>query len=201
MGQSNETALLSETLRTTPALALVAVVPFMPAADHDAGMYAEEEEQGNDTLNRFQHAFHLPVDLGLFAFGLVDAGVVMSSVGNGTWAVLVALMVGKTVGIFGMSMLAHALGFKLPDGLSVGEVALVGFIAGLGLTVALFVAGVAFTDPAQVAAAKMGALLSVLVAPIAIAVGRTMRAGELAAAEPVPAPRVTLTADRVSQSF
>ena len=49
-----------------------------------------------------------------------------------------------------------------------------GIIAGLGLTVALFVAGVAFTDPTLEGSAKMGALLSVLVVPVAIFLGRVL---------------------------
>jgi len=40
------------------------------------------------------------------------------------------------------------------------ELAMAGFVASVGLTVALFVAGAAFTDPALEEPAKMGALLS-----------------------------------------
>ena len=85
-----------------PALALVPVVPFMPNQGHDEGLFYEDENPGHDTLNHFEHFFKLPVDLGLFGFGLVNAGVELSSMGNATWAVLVALLVGKTVGIFGV---------------------------------------------------------------------------------------------------
>ncbi len=42
------------------------------------------------------------------------------------------------------------------------DLVITGMIAGLGLTVALFVSNQAFTDPAMQGAAKMGALLSVL---------------------------------------
>lgn len=164
-----------------PALAMVFVVPLMPHADHDDGIYADSEEHAPDTLNRFQHLLKLPVDLGLFAFGLANAGVVLGAVGNVTWAVLAALVVGKTAGIFIMGMGAHLCGFRLPEGIDALNLALVGLIAGLGLTVALFVAGVAYTDPNLVAAAKMGALLSVVVAPIAIAVSRLRRPAPVAA--------------------
>jgi len=50
-----------------------------------------------------------------------------------------------------------------------------GLIAGLGLTVALFVAGEAFTDPLIQGAAKMGALCSVGCGILAIIAGRLMR--------------------------
>jgi len=49
-----------------------------------------------------------------------------------------------------------------------------GCVAGLGLTVALFVAGVAFTEPGLQGAAKMGALLSAFIAPIAMFMGRAL---------------------------
>jgi len=53
---------------------------------------------------------------------------------------------------------------------------LTGLIAGIGLTVALFVSGVAFQSDIDLqSAAKMGALLSALIAPFAILLGRLMR--------------------------
>jgi NhaA family Na+:H+ antiporter len=48
-------------------------------------------------------------------------------------------------------------------------------IAGIGLTVALFVAGEAFVDPTLQDAAKMGALASAVIGPIAIIAGRVLR--------------------------
>jgi Na+:H+ antiporter, NhaA family len=161
-----------------PALALVAVVPFMPAGDHDAGLYVERHAHGEaslDTLNQFEHFFKIPVDLGLFFFGLANAGVQLGSVGDATWAVLLALIVGKTAGITLMSYLGHRLGFSLPEGMSVGALVAAGLIAALGLTVALFVAGVAFQDPTLQGAAKMGALFSAVAAPLAIVLGRALR--------------------------
>ena len=49
-----------------------------------------------------------------------------------------------------------------------------GIIAGIGFTVALFVAGEAFTDPAVQGAAKMGAMLSIGIFPIAMAAARIL---------------------------
>jgi NhaA family Na+:H+ antiporter len=47
-------------------------------------------------------------------------------------------------------------------------------VAALGLTVALFVAGAAFTDPTLLGQAKMGALFSGFVGLAAIALGRSL---------------------------
>jgi NhaA family Na+:H+ antiporter len=161
-----------------PALALVAIVPFMPHGGHDEGLFADEGDPHGDALNRFEHAFRLPVDFGLFFFGLANAGVGMSTTGAATSAVLIALLVGKTVGIFGFSMVGHALGFKLPEGMDARSLFVVGVTASLGLTVALFVAGVAFTDPTLQGAAKMGALASALAAPLALVAARLLRVKE-----------------------
>ncbi|MDJ0788733.1 MAG: Na+/H+ antiporter NhaA [Myxococcota bacterium] len=160
-----------------PALALVAVVPFMPSAQMDVGLFAEESDgqPHDDTLNRFEHFFKLPVDLCLFFFALANAGVVFSSVGPATTAVLLGLVAGKTIGVFAMGGLGVLLGFPLPTGVSLRSLAVIGLVSGIGLTVALFVSGVAFTDPTLQGAAKMGALLSAAVAPLAVVVARLLR--------------------------
>jgi hypothetical protein len=49
-----------------------------------------------------------------------------------------------------------------------------GFVAALGLTVALFVAGAAFVEPALLGEAKMGALFSGFVGLLAIGIGRAL---------------------------
>jgi Na+:H+ antiporter, NhaA family len=49
-----------------------------------------------------------------------------------------------------------------------------GYVAALGLTVALFVASAAFVDPVLLGQAKMGALFSGFVGPSAIAIGRAL---------------------------
>ncbi len=163
-----------------PALALVAIVPFMPHAARDEGLFAENDDADHysDTMNKFEHELKLPVDIGLLGFGLANAGVELSTMGNATVAVLMGLVVGKTVGIFGFSMLGQLLGFPLPKGMNWRSLLVAGVIAGLGLTVALFVSGVAFTDPTLQGSAKMGALLSAFVAPLAILLGKMLRVRE-----------------------
>jgi len=172
-----------------PALALVPIVPFMPGPGHDAGLFVDEDATSpvphTDPLNRFEHAFKLPVDFGLFAFGLANAGVAFSGVGNATVAVLLALIVGKTFGVLGMGLLARELGFPLPRGVDPKTLAVVGMVAGIGLTVALFLAGAAYTDPALQGAAKMGALFSIAAAPLAFGMAKLLgvrRMGDRAAA-------------------
>ncbi|MDP2692415.1 MAG: Na+/H+ antiporter NhaA [bacterium] len=159
-----------------PALALVPIVPFMPGPKLDEGLFAEHGHKHTDTLNRFGDAFRLPVDIGLFAFGLANAGVVFSTIGNATWAVLLALVIGKTVGITLFSLIAEKVFHSsLPTGMNKRDLIVAGMIASIGLTVALFVAGVAFTDASMTGAAKMGALFSAGMAPVAILAGLLIR--------------------------
>ena len=101
-----------------------------------------------------------------------------------TWIVLGGLVIGKTVGVTGFGLLARGLGFPLPGGMSIRELAMAGFVAALGLTVALFVAGAAFTDPAMQGQAKMGALFSGFVGVAAIGIGRALRLGNKGSTTP-----------------
>lgn len=153
-----------------PALALVPIVPFMPHALRDEGLFVEVAgpDAVHDTMRRFEHAVKLPVDFGMFVFGLVNAGVPFERLGPATWAVVIALLVGKTVGVVSLALAADSLGFALPEGVTPFVLVFAGLTAGLGLTVALFVAGAAFTDPTVQGAAKMGALFSIAAAPLAI---------------------------------
>jgi len=158
-----------------PALALVFIIPFLPHAKKEYKHFFEEDPRDRSTLAQFEHEWKVIVDFGLFMFGLANAGVVFSSIGPVTWLVFSSLLIGKSSGVFVMAYVAEKLGFPLPEGMGKKDLLLAGVIAGFGFTVALFVAGEAFTDPVVQGAAKMGALLSFLVAFIAIALGRLLK--------------------------
>lgn len=155
-----------------PALALVPIVPVMPHARRDLGLFEPREERLPDTMNRFEQWWKTPVQFILLLFGLVNAGVPLASVGHGTWMVLSALVLGKPIGIVLFTFLAVALGLRAPGGLSYRHTLVVGVAAGIGFTVALFFATAAFPDGRALDEAKMGALLSFVAAPLAIGLGR-----------------------------
>ena len=157
-----------------PALALVFVVPFMPASQKKHGEIFEDEAQ-HSTLIEFEHAFKLFVDLGLFAFGLANAGVLLSEVNSMTWIILSSLVIGKVLGISFFGILGDKMGFGLPEGMNYKSLTIAGLIAGLGLTVALFVSGEAYHQPFLQNGAKMGALFSLIVAPIAFFLGKLFK--------------------------
>jgi len=155
-----------------PALALVFIIPFLPHAKKEHKHFFEEDPGDHTPLSRFEHEWKVFVDFGLFMFSLANAGVQFSSMGTVTTLVLVSLLTGKTAGIFAFGYLATMLGFGLPHGMKRRDLLTAGIIAGTGFTVALFVAGEAFTDPSIRAAAKMGALFSLMAAPLGFFVSK-----------------------------
>jgi NhaA family Na+:H+ antiporter len=163
-----------------PALALVPVLPFMPHEPRDLGLFNKREHGRPDTMNRFEHWWKTPVQCILFLFGLINAGVALSSVGGGTWIVLSSLLVGKPVGIVLMTMLAVKAGLRAPGGLRYVHVTVIGVAAAIGFTVALFFATAAFPAGTVLDEAKMGALLSFVAAPIALGLAKGLGIGRRA---------------------
>lgn len=147
-----------------PALGLLPIIPLMPHAKSDLGIFAREELKRDDTLNAFEHWWKDKIELILGLFGLVNAGVAMTAVGTGTWLVLAGLIIGKPVGILFMTWLAvKVFGLKMSEGMNYRHVATLGMIAAIGFTVALFVSTAAFPankfpTGVELDAVKMGAL-------------------------------------------
>ncbi len=168
-----------------PALALVFVVPFIPGPNVDLGLFQEykskedREQHNNSPLEKFEHSTRGIVDYGLFFFAFANAGVSMGGMSGLTWIILASLIAGKALGITLCSLVADKLGFKLPEGMNVRHLVVTSVIAGLGLTVALFVSGQAFAEPGTQGAAKMGALLSVLAAPVALAIAMLFKVSKI----------------------
>ena len=157
-----------------PALALVPILPFLPHAPHDPGVPVDADRPEHNTLTAFEHWWKIPVEFILFFFALTNAGVPLSGVGLATWIVLIALVVGKPFGIMVSTVLAETVGLARPVGLEWRDVFVLGLVAGIGFTVALFFATAAFPLGATLDAAKLGALLSVLAAVIAVGLARVM---------------------------
>ncbi len=144
------------------ALALVPIVPFLPHEKRDMGMFEEEDTMENDeppaedghehehhptdALNRFEHEFKPFVDIGLLTFGLCNAGVPFGAIGLETWITVTAIFFGKTIGIYLFTVIGRAFKLSLPAGMTMREAFVMGNVAAIGFTVALFVTDVAFRD-------------------------------------------------------
>ncbi len=172
-----------------PALSLVVIVPFLPtlhgSAHKDEALEEPRERDGGElahghhagVLDQFEHHIKLPVDFGLFFFAWANAGVAFANINAVTWMILLSLIVGKTVGVSLFSSIVARLGFPLPEGMGLRHLAVAGMIAGLGLTVALFVANKAYNTPEGLEfldPGKMGAVFSVVVAALAFIFARVI---------------------------
>jgi NhaA family Na+:H+ antiporter len=160
-----------------PALAMVPIMPFMPRAERDVGLFVDRPD-AHDTLNEFEHRWKLPVHIILFFFGLANAGVEFSSVGPGSWIVLTAILLGKPIGIVSCTALAVAIGLQQPTGVTWRDLTVIGFVAAIGFTVALFFATAAFPAGELLDQTKMGALLSFSAALVAGAAALLLRVGQ-----------------------
>lgn len=113
-------------------------------------------------------------------FALANAGVSLAGSNLDAAAIRVAvgaalgLVLGKPVGVLLASFCVLSLGLaKLPRGLSLRHLLVLGVVAGVGFTMALFVAQLAFGDAELLAAAKLGVLVASLLAGVlAILLGR-----------------------------
>ncbi len=158
-----------------PALGLLPIIPTMPHAHVDLGLFNWREMERNDTLDRFEHWWKNPVEIILGLFGLLNAGVLFSAIAAPTWLILVGLIVGKPVGIFFSAVITGwVLKVGLPEGISKKDLVVMGFAAAIGFTVALFVAGVAFKPGPVQDAAKMGALFSFAAAILTFIVAKVL---------------------------
>jgi NhaA family Na+:H+ antiporter len=98
-------------------------------------------------------------------FALANAGVTVSggALDGAAWSVVtgvtVGLIVGKPVGVLLASWLTLRSGIgTLPVGMSLRHLVVLGVVAGVGFTMALFIAQLAFVDATLLAAAKIGVL-------------------------------------------
>jgi NhaA family Na+:H+ antiporter len=137
--------------------------------------HGSREGVARSPLESLEHALHPWVAyaiLPLFAFvnaGLVLEGMALDDVlAPLPMGVLLGLVVGKPVGIVGAAMLMRALGWaRFPDGMGLRAMLGLGLMCGIGFTMSLFIASLAYRDPHLYDAAVLGVLLASLVSALA----------------------------------
>ena len=121
---------------------------------------------------RVETALHPWVAYGIMPiFALANAGVSFAGMelsGGAefvTLGVALALCAGKPVGVIGATWLAVRTGWcRLAPGVSWSGVCLIGLLAGIGFTMSIFIAMLAFADDKLLDAAKLGLLFGSLIA-------------------------------------
>ena len=124
-------------------------------------------------LQRFEHGLHpwssfiiMPV------FALANAGVTLKGMDLGaaltssvSIGIIAGLFLGKQFGIFAFSWLAVKTKLaSLPAGVRWSKIYGAGILAGIGFTMSLFIAGLAFTDDSILNLSKIGILTASLIA-------------------------------------
>ena len=145
------------------------------------------EVGGRDVLGQLEHRLHPISAFGivpLFAFANAGVdlrgGALAEAVGGSlAVAVAVALVLGKTVGIGGAALLAQRLGIGvLPAGVTTRHVWGLAALGGIGFTVSLFVADLAYDAASLTDQAKVGifagSLISAVIGSLVLRSGRRL---------------------------
>jgi Na+:H+ antiporter, NhaA family len=179
---------------TVAGVALGLLTPARPADPQGAGDALEEasafsEDPGPEAIRRVtmqaqeavsvaerqEHVLHPWTSYAVIPiFALANAGVRVNTglvesafTSPVTWGIVAGLVAGKLLGITGFSWVATRIGIaSFPQDVSRRHVMGVAAIAGIGFTVSLFIAGLAFDDPQLADEAKIGILLGSVAAAL-----------------------------------
>jgi NhaA family Na+:H+ antiporter len=160
-------AVLKSGIHATVAGVLVAMtIPASAGPDAPPGKEAPLE-----TLEHQLHAWVGYLFMPIFALanaGVSVGGSVGAAVTNPVFLGIVAgLIVGKQVGVTLFAWLAVRTGLaSLPADVSWRQIYGAGWLAGIGFTMSLFIAGLAFDDEALLSVAKLGILTASVVAGV-----------------------------------
>lgn len=152
-------------------LAGVILAMFIPIKITPAAPEASEVES---LLHRLENRLHVPVAFLIVPiFGFANAGVSFAGVSLETFqdplvaGIGLGLVAGKVIGILGTVWLLVKFEFAdLPVGASKLQVVGVSLLCGIGFTMSLFIALLAFSDPAMQDRAKFGILFGSLTAGV-----------------------------------
>jgi NhaA family Na+:H+ antiporter len=135
---------------------------------HDLELLRFTARESVSPVERLENALHPWVAFVIMPlFALANAGVAVNANAAGdpvALAVVAGLVLGKPIGIVGFSYLAVQTGLaRRPTGVNWKHLTAAGCLGGIGFTMSLFIAGLAFPPPnPHVDAAKVGILLGSL---------------------------------------
>lgn len=141
-----------------PALALVPIVPLLPHDRRPDDVFADRPD--DHPVHHAEHEWNGVAQIALFLFGLVNGGVILRHLDTGSWAVLVAAVVGRPLGVIGAVALALAAGLHLPRRMSWSDLTIIALATTSGFTFALFLVAVRLPIGAVAGQVTLGALLT-----------------------------------------
>ncbi len=131
-------------------------------------------EQVQAPLQKMEHGLHswsAFMIMPIFAFANAGVAISADSLAGASMPVMLGivlgLVIGKPVGIVGASWLVTRAGIAdLPQGVTWHHMMGAGILAGIGFTMSLFIASLAFIDPETLATAKLAILIASLIAGV-----------------------------------
>jgi Na+:H+ antiporter, NhaA family len=136
------------------------------ALAREAAKLARAQRELLAPATRLQLALHPWVAFAIMPmFALANAGITFGSDGMTrgatTWGILVGLLLGKPLGVALAVVLAKTLlRAPLPLGVAWREIAVLGCVAGVGFTMALFIASLAYDEGPKLEEAKLAVLIA-----------------------------------------
>jgi Na+:H+ antiporter, NhaA family len=151
-----------------------------------------QDRKGGSPLGMLEHALHPYIVFGVMPiFAFANAGVPFSGVSIASFVdplplgIAAGLILGKPIGIVGATWLAVRFGIAaLPSGTGWAAMIGLGFLAGIGFTMSLFIGSLSFASSADAVGVRIGVLGgSLLAAIVGLAILRAT--SDPTAAEPV----------------
>lgn len=130
---------------------------------------------GTPFLQVFEHALMPYVKFMILpVFAFANAGLPIADLAPASaldplpLGIAAGLVIGKPLGIFGVSWIAVRAGLaRLPEGCNWAHLIGAGFLAGIGFTMSLFIGSLAFTAPEHMVAVRVGVLYGSVLAALA----------------------------------
>ncbi|MFT3946502.1 MAG: Na+/H+ antiporter NhaA [Agriterribacter sp.] len=125
-------------------------------------------------LEKMQHALHVPVNfiiLPIFAIAntaiVIPDNITYAFTSTLSYGIVLGLLFGKPLGIvFACKILVRLKWGELPEGVHWRQLTGVGILAGIGFTMSVFIAMLAFNEPAVQDMAKVGVLAGSVLAMV-----------------------------------
>jgi NhaA family Na+:H+ antiporter len=162
-----------------PTLAGVILGLMTPNIAHKGKKLEDIEDGSVSVIDWLEHKFH-PIStffvVPVFAFANTGVVITSESIEAASqsliaWGIFFGLVIGKPLGVLSAALLAKRLKVaELPDGVDKSSLIATGSAAGIGFTVAIFIANLAFDD----AATQDIAVLAVIVASVVSALISTV---------------------------